>query len=207
MDMRKMNMRKISIWTAAILLLIAKNAAAYDIGGRWLLEGSGYAEKSFVRSELTDWGTLDIQTETRDGAEYITGYFVWVELDASRLNIRTWDYSDTVLLPVPIPIPDLRPTVNEPFTLPPVTVNDLTYEVTFTSETSGTVKIYGYVDIDVVGWTEISSISVIWKEGTEKPDVPDMASGCNAGVAGVAGAILALAALSQRNRRRDKGAK
>jgi hypothetical protein len=148
------------------------------------MEGGGFAEKGFVRSELTLDGTLDIQTQTENDDRYFLGFSLAMRLDASRLNINTWKYSKVVVLDIPVKLPELSPTTNEPFELPPVPVDDLVCEVTFTSTTSGTVKIYGYIDVDVVGRVEIDSESAIWKEGSQKPDIPDKTSGCNAGLWG-----------------------
>jgi hypothetical protein len=172
-------------WILGIVVLLATSGTAfaeYDISGWWLLEGSGYAEKSFVRAELTDSGTLDIKTHVENGVRYVLGYTLDLRLDASRFNINAWKHSKVVLLDTPVPLPELNPTTNEPFELPLITVDGLTYEVTFTTATSGTVKIYGYIDIDVVGNVNINSISAIWKSGTQKPDISDMSSGCNGGI-------------------------
>ena len=43
-----------------------------------------------------------------------------------------------------------------------------------TSVTSGKVDIYGTIDLDVIGRTEIQSTSAIWKEGTERPGIEDV---------------------------------
>ncbi len=178
-------MRKIlmGFLAASILFLSIGNAfAGYDMSGRWLLEGGGYAEKGILRVELKVDGYMDLLTKTEGDTQVITGYLLKVKLNASKLGINAWDYSDTVTLKTPIPVPDLDPTLNKPFELPAVTVDGLTYKITFTSTTSGSVKIYGYLDVDKVGSVEINSESAIWKEGTEKPNIKDETSGCNAGV-------------------------
>jgi len=162
--------------------------AEFDPYGKWLLEGGGFAERSFVRVELTDWGELDVQTKLENGVRYITGYDVKVTLDASRFNINAWEYSNSETLQDPVRVPDVEPTLNEPFALPPVTYDGLTYVMEFTSTTSGTIRIYGHIS----GGVEINSLSAVWKEGTEKPKIPDKTSGCDAGV-GIA--VWPLAAL------------
>jgi hypothetical protein len=180
---------------AAVLvssLAVGSVSVDYDVGGQWLIEGGGFAEKGFVRAEMTLDGTLDIQTQAESGDQYVQGFTLAMRLDATRLNINTWKYSKAAALKVPVKLPELRPTTNEPFELPAVPVDDLTVEVTFTSTTSGTVKINGYIDVDVVGQTEIQSESAIWKEGTPKPDIPDRTSGCNGVFGGGYGAILAV---------------
>jgi hypothetical protein len=190
-------MRKSIVLTAfVVLFLFSETAFAdYDITGRWLLEGGGHAEKGVLRVELTDEGYLDIRTETVNGVRCILGYSVLFRLNASKLNINAWEYKKTVDLEYPVPLPSLHPTANEPFELLPVTVDNLTYKVVFTSITSGTVDIYGDLNVDYVGAVGIDSTSVIWKEGTQKPDISDKSSGCNAGMAGMAWMILALAPL------------
>ena len=152
--------------------------AEFNPSGRWLLEGGGFAEKSFIRVELTDWGELYIQTKLENGIRYVTGYDVKVILYASRLNINAWEYSNSETFQVPVMVPDVEPTLNEPFALPPVTYDGLTYKMEFTSAASGVIWIYGYLD----GGIEINSASTLWKEGTEKPKIPDKTSGCNAGL-------------------------
>jgi hypothetical protein len=190
--------RGTALGTVVVLFLFSKMAFAdYDVGGRWLLEGGGFAQKGVLRVELTDEGVLDIQTQVEDGVRYVLGYSVGLWLDASKFGINAWKYSKTVNLQTPIPIPDLDPTLNDPFELPPVTVEKMTYKVVFTSTTSGTVKIYGNLDIDVVGEVEIDSASAIWREGMEKPDIPDMTSGCSTGIAWMALALGVLPAMSK----------
>jgi hypothetical protein len=179
-----MRRRKFLFLTVAVLFLTglaSKTAfAEYDIAGWWLLEGNGYAEKSFVRTELADVGRLNIKTQTEDGVQYLLGYSLDLWLDVSRFNINAWKYSRVVSWDVPIPLPELDPTMNDPFELPPVTVEGLTYELALTTTTSGTVKIYGYLDIDVVGTVGINSMSTIWKNGTKRPiDTSGLSSGCN----------------------------
>jgi hypothetical protein len=198
------SMRRFWILTAVALLVASGTAfAAYDISGWWLLEGSGYAEKGFVRTELTDSGTLDIKTQTENGVQSVLGYSLELRLDASRFNINAWKYSNIVLLDVPVAVPELNPTTNAPFKLPQVTVDGLTYEITFTTKTSGTVRIYGYIDVDVVGQIEINSVSTIWKNGTDKPDVSDMTSGCSGGISWTASLLPVFwVILRQRGRRK-----
>ena len=177
-------MRKtfIRLLLVTMLLSLASVAfAAYDMTGRWLIEGGGYAEKGIVRVELKDEGTLDINTTTKNGVQYITGYTLKIRLNASKLGINAWENNSTITFQNPIPVPSLNPTLNEPFDLPAVTVDRMTYKVRFTKTTSGTVKIYGFMDIDTVGTVEINSDSAVWKQGTPKPIIDDDKSGCNAG--------------------------
>ena len=160
----------------------------YDIAGQWLINGEGYGEKSFLRLTLSLDGSLKVYTAVNEeGWRTITGYDIDLRIGTSRLDIRTWTDHIEERLHIPIPLPELRPTLNDPFELPAIKHEDLNYQVIFTSESSGKVKIYGYIDLDVVGTTEVNSESVIWKSGTTKPSIDDnVNSGCQAGDWGLA---------------------
>ena len=175
------------------VLPAAAQPMSYDVAGRWLIEGNGSGKKTIsVQLELD--GTLDIQTEVVGEKRCITGYDLWLRIDASRLSIKAWTERYHETLGVPVSLPGVQPTLGEPFSLPPVkTKEGLTYEVTLTSITSGKVDIYGTVDLDVIGRTKIRSNSAIWKEGTKKPGLEDMQSGCGLGLG--TGTMLLLAPL------------
>ena len=180
------------VLSLAMFSAYASAAEDYDVGGKWWMEGGGNAEKGFVRVSMTLEGDLYIHTETRtDGKRYITGYDLNIRIDASKLNINAWKKNSSERLQYvdQIPLPDLRPTLNEPFELPEVKTSDgLRYAITLESIHSGSVKIYGDIDVDKVGWVEIDSKSVIWLDGTERPDmseVDDKTSGCNSGTGGI----------------------
>ena len=181
------------------LVPVALADETWDPEGRWLIEGGGYGEKSFLRLQLSLNGTMDIHTALSGDVRVITGYDISMRLDTSRADVKTWTEDIHERLHIPAPLPELRPTVNEPFTLPPVSAEGLTYRVTLTSTTSGTVDIYGTIDLDVLGDTEINSVSAVWKQGTKKPDVEDLESGCNAGT--FPGALLLLPFLRRRRGR------
>lgn len=166
-----------------VLLSLAGAAfAAYDMTGRWLIEGSGYAEKGAVRVALKDEGTLDIHTKTEGRVQYITGYALKIRLNASKLGINAWENSSTITFQTPIQVPSHNPTSNAPFDLPTIKVDRMTYKIRFTSTTSGTAKIYGFMDIDNVGTVEINSDNIVWKQGSPKPIIDDNMNGCNVGV-------------------------
>ena len=137
----------------AVVLLALPAAAAWDAGGRWLIEGTGYGEKSPVRLRLALNGYMDVRTATSGDVRFITGYDLNMRLDTSRAGVKTWTEEIHETLHVPVPLPSLAPTVNEPFRLPDVRADGLTYAVTLTSATSGTVDIYGTIDLDVLGRT------------------------------------------------------
>ena len=179
----------------------AEESASYDVAGHWLIEGEGYGKKN-VRVQLELDGALDIRTGDVGGRRHITGYDLWLRIDATRLNIKAWSERYTETFTNPILLPTLRPTLNEPFALPPVKTKDgLVYEVTLNSVTSGTVKIYGTIDLDTIGATEINSESALWKEGTQKPDIDDLGRGCQVG-AGWGSAFLQIPLMLRFGRRR-----
>jgi hypothetical protein len=183
---------------AAVLFTCTADAEGGTVGARWLSSGTGFAERGFVRVRLNADGVLDIKSTDVDGTENITGYEAWGGLNASLLGINTWGYHNKYELSLPIEVGSFNPTVNEPFRLPSFTIDRLTYTVVLTDENSGTVNISGYVDIDMVGDTEINANCAIWREGTPKPETPDTESGCDVG-AGALG-FIALAALLLRGR-------
>lgn len=186
----------------AVVLLALPAAAAWDAAGRWLIEGTGYGEKSPVRLRLALDGYMDLKTVTSGDARFVTGYDLNMRLDTSRAGVKTWTEEIHKTLPVPVPLPSLAPTVNEPFKLPDFRADGLTYAVTLTSATSGTVDIYGTIDLDVLGRTEVNSKSAVWKDGTKRPDLDDdLKSGCSAGTPFLALALLAPLAGVLRRRR------
>ena len=198
-------MRKLSILCCCVLsfLLVATAAwaaPAQTIGGKWLAEGAGFAEKGILRVELTADGYINIHSTISGDVETITGYDVSATLHATKAEFNAWSYSDTEQLAAPIPITNFNPTVSDPLTLPSFTVDGLTYTIALTSTTSGTVKLRGNVDIDGFGNCEVNADCALWKEGTPKPDIPDTGSGCNAGTAGVLAILLVPAMLIGRRR-------
>ncbi len=186
----------------AVALLALPAAAAWDAGGRWLIKGTGYGEKSSVRLRLALNGYMDIKTATSGDVRFMTGYDLNMRLDTSQVGVKTWTEEIHETLRVPVLLPSLAPTVNEPFRLPAVRAEGLTYVVTLTSATSGTVDIYGTIDLDVLGRTEVNSKSAVWKEGTSRPDLDDdLESGCSAGTPFLALVLLAPLAGVLRRRR------
>ena len=148
--------------------------AWYDLYGRWFIEGGGYAERDFQVVDLDNWGELFILTIREGGVMYVTGYDVWVALNAPEFGINAWGRSVSVNLRYPVRIPDAPPTRDRPFRLPPITSDGLTYDVVLTSPTTGSIWIYGYVGDGV----EIDSLSYVWKD--DKMD-KDKNKGCNTG--------------------------
>ena len=207
---------------ACLIILCAcnvLNAEDYDISGNWLVHGEGFVEKSFVRSSLELNGNMTLTTRTlreisRDiqaliidnetvtdlsnelldsDMRALTEYNIHIRLDATTLDIKAWEEYLLNGIKIPVLLPEMRPTNNNPFILPAVTYDGLTYQVTFTSINSGTVKITGYIDVDLVGSCEVNSDSSIWKEGTNEPARSSSKSGCNSGMGIFACVLLLLA--------------
>jgi hypothetical protein len=186
-----------------LVLSVPAYGATQTVGGSWLVEGGGYAKKSVLRVELTTNGMLDIRSSTADEKEILTGYEVWGELNASRLGINAWSYHNDYELSPPVEAGRFEPTLNEPYRLPTFTIDGLSYTIVLTSENSGTVNISGYVDIDVVGRTDVNADCAIWRQGTPKPVIPDSTSGCDAGAGSLLALFLPVLMLGARIKRKD----
>ncbi|GHV33042.1 hypothetical protein FACS1894187_00290 [Synergistales bacterium] len=204
--MKILKFGKVFCATVFVFLFLSTDVAYadYDVSGRWLLEGGGRASKGVLRVSMTVDGYLDVTTVLskdevllEDGEilsgdlVFLTEYYTHARLNASRLDIKAWDYDKNVVQKPPIPIPPFDLTMSKPLVLPTVPVEDMTYQLTFTSPTSGVIKIKGTLNVDYVGDVEIDSESVIWKDGTERPDIDDKTSGCNTGsFVGLAGFLV-----------------
>ena len=158
------------------------SAGEYRVGGRWRTDGGGFAEKGFVRVSLNNSGVLTLRSTMDGEVERLTGYNMYGELSATGFDINAWRQSDDHDYAIPIEVRDFNPSMSDPFVLPSFTIDELTYTVVFTSVNSGTVKLRGYVDIDVVGRCEVNADNAIWREGTQRPSVPETESGCSAGM-------------------------
>lgn len=205
-------MRKIFVALIISLLVCSSlNGEDYDIAGQWNLKGSGHVDKGVVRSSLALNGKLNIytastpeilaNTTSRDLVDenllsgdlrFITGYDIYLRIDATTLGIKVYDDNIPNGIRIPVPLPEMRPTVNEPYSLPPVTYDNLTYTVKFTSIYSGTVEIRGVIDdIDVINSVELDSECITWKEGTPEPHIDEEKdSGCNSGIGIISLALI-----------------
>ena len=170
----------------AIFCFPGMSSAWFDPHGGWEFEGDGEAIRNSYIYDLQVQGDLRVQTDFW-GSE-VTAYDVWVTLHSPRLNIHFWEFSAGTVHR--IKVPDDPPTWNTPFRLDPITKDGLTYEVEFTSSTSGTIWIYGYVGEGV----HIESLSIVLK--TDRHSFRDE-SGCNSGI-GVFGLILPLVLLLKK---------
>lgn len=181
-------------------------AAEYRVGGNWLTEGEGFGEKGIVRIELYNKGRLTfystISNDVSGDYEILTGYDMYGELEATDLGIKVWSDSDSHTYDTPIILPpNFNPSMSDPFSFPDITIDDITYTLTLTSASSGTLSVRGYVDVDSIGRCEIKGDNALWKEGTDKPDSPDSGSGCSAfGIGAASLLVLALGLALKRKK-------
>ena len=174
------------LFALILTLIFSGNAFAFQASGLWHISGSGFVEKSFVRVSLKITGSATLQTMTVFNTECLTSYDVTLKIDAFNntgldINVRDEHYANS--FDTPLPLPDINPTPENPFTIPAITLNGLTYEASFTSANSGTLRVTGYVDIDTIGSSEINTNCVIWRDGTPKPEEDkSSSSGCDSGL-------------------------
>ncbi len=198
--------KKFFMFFILIMSCLPVSAANYPQtikSGLWEIYGSGFAEKEFVRVSLELEGDMnlrfqnvqeldeDVATVIQDGEEVsrtsitdkifaITSYDVNLELEATGLGIKVWSENLPNGIKIPIILSKTIPTDNYPFILPSVTFDEITYTVTFTSESSGKLRIKGYTDVDTVGKCEVNADCTVWKSGTKTPGTEDETkSGCN----------------------------
>ena len=193
-----------------MFMIFAVSAEGFNVSGKWNILGTGFVEKSFVRISLELRGEMNLTTseamnlshdmvnvisndtstfisrdKISDYSDCLTGYEINLSLyafDKTGLDIKIWEDNYPNGIIIPILFPDFTPTLNNPFVLPAVTHNGLTYQVTFTSETSGKLRVTVYVDTEYVGDIEINSDCAIWKNGTSRPSiVSETSSGCDSG--------------------------
>lgn len=202
-------MKKLLLTCTALLMLCSPLAADnYDISGLWNIAGTGFAEKSFLRVSLALDGNMTLTTSSTQEVlnnavsadllrqeypmsadilskdlRFLTAYDINLKITATNLDIKAWDDHVPNGIRVPVPLPEMRPANNQPYELPVRVVSDtLLCKVTLTSTTSGKVRITGFVDLDVVGETEINSDCALWLNGTPKPKLEEeTSSGCDSG--------------------------
>ena len=187
------------------------NASEYIdsiLPGKWNIEGTSFVEKEFVRVSFRIEGEMEQTTDIVknlnentdkifDGTKEVNRYVVnenrkvltscGIDLriymfDKTGLDIKVWEGAVDNAVKIPLLLPEARPTLNDPFVLPTMKVNDLNLTLTFTSESSGKLRVQGYVDFDTVGECEVNADCALWKDGTEKTSTDEeTSSGCNAG--------------------------
>ncbi|MBQ7558906.1 MAG: hypothetical protein IJT20_01480 [Synergistaceae bacterium] len=222
-------MKKIFFALLILLIASMLNASEYTdtiLPGKWNVEGTSFIEKSFVRLSLkiegevyqtTDFlknlnasidrviennqekarSLVDEDRKVLNGCEINLRLYI---LDNTGFDIKVWNHYIPNAVQIPILLPEMRPTINEPFVLPSVTKDNVTYTITFTSETSGKLRAKGYVDVSTVGTCEINADCALWRDGTTKPDTEkETKSGCNSGL-GIFSAFIILIAIVMNGR-------
>ena len=194
-----------------LLILLAVSAAeGYELSGTWNIYGTGFVEKSFVRISLRLDGEMELFTckvselsddivqvlsndtvtilnrnDVAQDLNCLRAYDINLRvyaLDKSGFDVKIWDDNIPNGIRLPIVYPEFEATLNDPFTLPSVTQNGLTYTVSFTSETAGKLRVQGYIDTSI-GDIELNSDGTIWKYGTARPSTEsETKSGCNMGM-------------------------
>ncbi|MBQ4468657.1 MAG: hypothetical protein II917_00760 [Synergistaceae bacterium] len=199
-----------SVINAAVNSESESESEEYDLAGLWHIEGGGFARKNFVKASLELTGDMNLVTKTlRDARDQInriisdevaididtidegildsdmkvlTSYDINMKLTVTDFEIRAWKEYLPNGIKIPVLLPEKVPSGEYNLTLPPVTYGKLTYQVTFTSATSGIIIISGYIDVDIVGECEIYSETDIWKDTSTRPGNSNSAKGgCNVG--------------------------
>ena len=201
--MIKIMIKKILLSFLIVLIsCISVSGEVYDISGLWHIDGEGFAKDSSSGIKLRGKiGTSmniytqplsEVSQDIIDAENYsedikcLTGYDVHLRIDLSMFKINAWEQDIPSGIRTPIPLPEIRPTLNEPFYLFSFSIDNeeqnMNYALYLTSIYSGIIKINGVIrDLDVVGDVEIDSESAVWLDGTEKPETEE-GSGCNSGM-------------------------
>ena len=204
------NSRKLLL--ALILVTLARSSISADeydeyiIPGKWNIKGKGFGEYSPVRLQLKLYGDMDLTTSAvseldteaiisddqtlpldllhLDGnMRALTGYTIHLQLNLTGASIKAWDEDFPNYIRIPILLPNMRPTANNPFVLPSVNLEKFRYKVSFTSTTTGKIRINGYTDVDNLGRCEINADCAIWKDGYPEPALEEeTSSGCDSGI-------------------------
>ncbi len=189
-----------------ILSTSSLNASEYTdtiLPGEWNIYGQGFGEKGVVRLSLEVKGIANQSTDelknlsasvdkvidnnsevlrsvVNENRRVLRSCDIELTLYITGAGIKTWKEHIPNAVKIPVLLPTMRPTISNPFVLPSVTLDNITYTITFESETSGKLRIKGYVDVDVVGTCEINADCALWRDGTEMPALEEeTSSGCN----------------------------
>lgn len=195
---------------SSINAAINSESESYDLAGLWHIDGGGFAKKDFVKASLELTGEMQLETRTLrelssdinqivsdevkiniesldkyifdSSMKALTSYNIDMELTVTELEIRALKEYLPNGIKIPVLLPDKVPSGGYNLKLPPVTYGKLTYQVTFTSATSGIIIISGYIDVDIVGECEIYSETDIWKDSSTRSGNSGSAKGgCNVG--------------------------
>lgn len=143
------------------------------------------ASNDYASKDVFDTISKDLLSPDK---RFLTGYTIYVRIDLSKLlSYKVWDYTIPNGIKIPAPLSEIRPSNDNPYELVNFGIDNeeqnMNYLITLTSTNSGKIRINGVIkDVEVVGDVEVDSESVIWLDGTERPDIdPKVDSGCNSG--------------------------
>ena len=205
-----------------LLMMIAVRAEGYGtFSGEWNIYGEGFAEKSFVRTQLeidgdmnisacnfselpagvdnvisTDWETLISRDKVEGVYEFfdcLTGLSMNLSVHASSLGMKIYEENMPNEITDPYLFLDFIPSLDKPLEFPDLKLGRMTLHLTLTSENSGTIYIRGNINTSYLGEIEINTECIIWKKGTARPNFSGGGkSGCDSG-AGIFAAMILLA--------------
>lgn len=195
-----------------MIVMMSVTAEGYGtFSGKWNIYGEGFAEKSFVRTQLElngdmnisacsfsdlpanvvnvvsdDWKTVISRDEI--GGLYtlfdcLTGLALNLRVYASSLGVNVYEENNPNEITDPYLFLDIIPSLDEPLAFPEITIGGMTLRLTLTSESAGKIWIRGIVNTSRLGEIEINTECVIWKDGTERPSFDGGgSSGCDSGM-------------------------
>ena len=204
-----------------MIMMMSVTAEGYGtFSGKWNIYGEGFAEKSFVRTQLElngdmnisacsfsdlpanvvnvmsdDWETVISRDEV--GGLYtlfdcLTGLAMNLRVYASTLGVNVYEENNPNEITDPYLFLDIIPSLDEPLELPDLKMGKMTLRFTLTSESAGKIWIRGIVNTSYLGEVEINTECVIWKDGTERPSFSGGgSSGCDSG-SGIFAAMILL---------------
>ena len=226
-------MRKIFVFLILILACSYAAASEYInsiLPGLWNIEGTSFVEKDFVRisfeiegemnQEVDELKNLDENVDkildnneevsrgiVNEDRKVLTSCSINLKIyafDKAGFDIKVWDKKVDNVVQIPVLLPEARPTLSNPFVLPTIKIDDLNLTVIFTSESSGKLRVQGYVYVDNVGTCEINADCALWRDGTEKPKLEEeTSSGCNSGFFSALAVLLFFIEIGEIGRKKE----
>ena len=183
-----------------MIMMFAVAAEGYGtFSGEWNIEGEGFAEKSFVRTQLeikgnmnvsacslsdlpesvvnvmsSDWETLISRDEVRglyQLLDCLTGLSMNLSVYASSLGVNVYEENNPNEITDPYLFLDIIPSLENPLEFPDMNIGKMNIRLTLTSENAGKVWLKGNINTSYLGLgeVEINTECAIWKNGTQRP--------------------------------------
>ena len=195
-----------------MIMMMSVTAEGYGtFSGKWNIYGEGFAEKSFVRTQLEingdmnisacsfsdlpanvvnvisdDWETVISRDEIRGLYTFfdcLTGLSMNMRVYASALGVNVYEENNPNEITDPYLFLDIIPSLDEPLELPDLTIGGMTLRFTLTSESAGKIWMRGKINTSYLGEVDINTECAIWKDGTERPSISEGSkSGCDSGM-------------------------